>query len=151
MNINPKNPNEIYVNDEQPVMIGDLVSISGTIVEILEYMNTPEMQKLEEEEYNAFEKHMEAKFENFAMNYFKLFQMILTKENRANNVMEIFNLINELKEVKAGNKSYETLMEEFKERKAQEYIYSKYKGGKEEFEEKVRMEAMKKQKKQFKK
>lgn len=124
-----------YTGDE-PVNIPDLTNLTKQIIDFLEYINTPDMQKMQDDESRAFELHLESKFPEFAENYYSTFKMLLNKKDRIKNVEKLMQMISTIKKVKDGQKSYDSAFEKIKEDLAEEYIYSKY-GGKDNFEKQL--------------
>lgn len=116
-----------------PESIPDLDNLLNTIIEFLEYIETDEMQKMEETDKAGFEKHLDEKFSTFTLRYYGIFKMLLEKKGRAENVHKLINLFSELNKVKSGAKNMDTVYSEYTEGLNNEYIYSKY-GGKENFE-----------------
>ena len=141
-------PNGIYL-DFDSNNIPDLCSLTNDIITFLEYIITPEMQKLENENKDAFSKHLENKFSDFTLNYITIYKMLLDKDKREENTMKLLNLIEILKEVKKGSKNMESEFDKFKETLNEEYIYSKF-GGKENFEKKIKERSLKKRRKKGK-
>jgi hypothetical protein len=133
--------------DNEKFSIPNLVELTNTIVEFITYINEPDMINLHDSDFKAFESHLENKFEKFSLDYLSIFKMLIKKDGREDNIMKLFNIISTLKDVKSGAKDHETEFEKFKEQQAQEYIYSKYQGGKEEFEKKLIKKAKKQNKK----
>jgi len=133
--------------DNEKFSIPNLVDLTNTVVEFITYINMPDMIDLHDSDFKAFETHLENKFEKFSLDYLSIFKMLLKKEGRDDNILKLFNIISTLKDVQAGVKNHETEFEKFKEQQAQEYIYSKYEGGKEEFEKKIIKKARKQNKK----
>lgn len=120
----------------EPFNIPDLANLTKQIIEFLEYINTPDMQKMQDEEPRAFELHLESKFEHFAENYYSTFKMLIDKKDRIKNVEKLMQMISMIKKVKDGQKSYDSTFNQIKEDLAEEYIYSKY-GGKDNFEKQL--------------
>ncbi len=126
----------IYGGDE-PFNIPDLANLTNQIIEFLEYINTPEMQKMQDDEPRAFEMHVEGKFESFVENYYSTFKMLLDKKERSKNVLKLMQMINTIKKVREGQKTYDSAFNQIKEDLAEEFIYSKY-GGKDNFENQLK-------------
>ena len=120
----------------EPFNIPDLANLTKQIIDFLEYINTPDMEKMQNDEPRAFEMHMESKFENLAENYYSTFKMLLDKKDRIKNIEKLMQLISSIKKVKDGQKTYDSTFNQIKEDLAEEYIYSKY-GGKDNFEKQL--------------
>ncbi|ARF09226.1 hypothetical protein Catovirus_2_175 [Catovirus CTV1] len=140
-----RNPNGIYLDCDSQA-IPDLNKLSSDVISFLEYIGTEEMEQMQSKDNEAFTKHVQDKFPEFSLNYINIFNMLLEKENRDNNIMKLLNLFDVLKEVKSGRKDMNNEFERFKESQAQEYIYPQF-GGKTNFEQKIKERASDKQKK----
>ena len=124
-------------NGDEPVNIPDLTKLTKEIIDFLDYVNKPDMLKMQDDEPRAFELHLESKFENFVENYYSTFKMLLDKKDRSKNVLKLMQMINTIKKVKDGQKSYDNAFNQIKENLAEEFIYSKY-GGKDNFEKQLK-------------
>jgi hypothetical protein len=130
-----------------PEEIPDLDALMDSIIEFLEYINTSEMQQLEEANPVAFENHLDLKFRSFSLKYYGIFKMLLDKKRRAENVNKLINLFSKLNKVKDGDMSMDKAYEEYTEGLNGEYIYPKY-GGKDNFEQHIKKQHAEKQKKE---
>jgi hypothetical protein len=131
-----KDPNAIYVDPESaPAGIIDLEKLTIELVSFLEYLNTSQMEELEKQDHDAFIKHLEAKYEDFTLNYYSIFKLLTEKGgDRDVNIGKLLNLIEILKQVQNGESDMDSSYENFREKLNSEFIYSKY-GGKKKFEE----------------
>lgn len=140
-----KDPNGIYLNYDKKT-IPDLNNLTTEIIKFLEYINTDEMEQMEIENYDNYKKIVEVKFPDLALNYIHIFNMLLKKEGREDNLAKLLNLFDILKDVKNGKKDMKEEFDKFKEEQASKYIYPKY-GSKQKFEKYIRKRALKKQNK----
>lgn len=120
--------------------IPDLGKLLDNILQLLQYINTDEMQKLELEDNESFMEHVDNKFRNLSIQYYSIFSLLMDRKNREDNVQKIIEMINRLKQVKEGKISLKQADHDYKEEINQRYIYSQW-GSKEQFEK-----AMKKKK-----
>jgi hypothetical protein len=144
-----QDPNAINFDDDIEV-IPDLEVLTQTIISFLQYINTDEMIAMEINDHPGYIRHLEEKFDDFTLNYYHMFKMLTTAENRDKNVMKLLNMLELLGEIKNGNRNMQTEFEKFREDQAEEYIYPEY-GGKAQFEEALTKRALKKQRKEAKK
>ena len=143
-----RDPNGIYL-DFETENIPDLNNLTNQIITFLEYINKSDMEKMEEEDPVAFKAHLENEFADFSLNYINVYNMLLNKNDRDDNIIKLMNLIEILREVKSGEKKMQDEFNKFKENLSEQFVYPKF-GGKENFEKKIKKRAMKKQKKQHK-
>jgi hypothetical protein len=128
--------------------IVDLEKMTSELVGFLAYINTPQMEELEESDHDAYVAHLESKFEEFSLHFYSIFKLLTEKggkSKRDENVGRLIGLIEVLKQVQDGNRDMNQSYETFKEGLNEEFIYSKY-GGKKQFEEHMRKENSKKSK-----
>ncbi len=111
----------------------DIDNLMNTITDFMEYINKPEMLKLEKSNKNEFEQHVDKKFSEFSYRYYGIFKMLLNRHNRKDNLRKIIEMIERLQNVKEGKSTIDDEFYDFKEELNNEYIYSKY-GSKEKFE-----------------
>lgn len=145
--------NAIFLDDDtRPSNVGDLEKLTTELVGFITYINGEDMEKLAVSDYNAYIGHLEEKFDDFSLNYHSIFKMLTDKEsinNREENIQKLISLIEVLMEVKQGKRSMDKEFENFRETKAQEYVYPKF-GGKEQFEETMKKRAKRKQRRKHK-
>ena len=122
--------------------IPNLEKLLDSILELLRYINTDEMQKMETDDQQAFEQHVDAKFNDLSIRYYSIFRLLMDKEHREENVHQIIDMISKLKEIKEGKVDIEKATKDYTETKNQAYIYPKW-GGKEQFEKAMREEEKK--------
>jgi hypothetical protein len=118
---------------EAPEEIPDVDKLIGYVISFLEYINTEEMQKLENDDPIAFEKHLDNKFSDFTLRYYTTFKLLLDKENRESNIARLLELFEKFKKVQTAEKTMDNAWDEYTEDLNTRYIYSKF-GGKKNFE-----------------
>lgn len=130
------NENQIkYVLDIKPK-----IEIEKDIFEIVKYINTKEMKKLEKENNQMYLQHIFTKFNIFAERYYGLLDLILTRDKK--NMEMIFMLLNQAEKVRLNNgENVDEIEKEVATTLNDIYIYPKYadkdgKNGKENFERK---------------
>lgn len=133
-----KLPSNAQIPKEEPKLdvnaIPNLEELLDTILEFIRYINTDEMQKLENIDQMAFERHLDSKFEKFSLRYYSIFKLLLDKENREDNLCRLIDMFKELKRIKMGLVDIHEANKQYHEELNNEFIYSKY-GGKEQYEE----------------
>lgn len=125
--------------DEPKLDVGaipDLEKLLETVLEFLKYISTDEMQKLEDSDPTAFERHLDSKFENLSLRYYSIFKLLLDKEHREENVCKLIDIFTTLNKIKSGSLDIKKATDDFHEEQNHEYIYPKF-GGKEEFEKEM--------------
>mgnify|MGYP001327149932 CR=1 FL=1 len=115
----------------------DVDYISSTTIEILEYILTDEMQKLEKKNPNAFRQHIEAKFKDFADKYYGVFMSLMDRENRESNVGGLIQMFEQLNDIKKNKITLDEATSNFNEKMNKKYFYDPC-GGKEKFEQKIK-------------
>jgi anaerobic selenocysteine-containing dehydrogenase len=130
------NPPPIENEEMKPENIPDLESLTGTVIEILEYLDTPEMIKQEKENKEAFDKHMEQKYEDFSLKNFNVFRLLLETRNREENIEKLLNVFSTLNKIKHGEADIYKEFESFREDRSEKYLYPTF-GGKKGFEKAV--------------
>lgn len=128
----------------------DLEKLLDRVLELLQYINTPEMQALEISDPPAFECHLDVKFEDISMRYYSVFRLIIDKENREENIFKLIEIFSILKKVKSGDINIDKADENYREDLNEQFIYSKY-GGKANFEQEMQKSTGKKKKKNARK
>src|SRR5947207_2046646 len=110
--------------EEAPEVLPDIEKLIDYVISFLEYIDTEDMQKLENEDPNAFEKHLDNKFSDFTLRYYTFFKLLLDKKNRENNVKRILELLQSLNEVKNEEKTMDKAWSDYTEDLNTRYIYS---------------------------
>ena len=126
-----KNPYNVMINPEEGLSadgIGDLDKITAYIAKFLEYVETPDMNKLYNTDKAAYSAHVENKFRDFTTNYMAIYGMLSKPEGRRDNVRKLISLLEKLREIKAGHKNINNEFDKFRDELADEFIYKKYGG-----------------------
>lgn len=106
-----KDKNKIVLNfggdeGEAPPNPEDLPKASNIldeVIQILECMNTEEMQNLKKTNVNVYEKVMEDQFPDFSFKYYSIFRMILSGED----ITPLFMMLDAINDVNTGKKNFE--------------------------------------------
>jgi hypothetical protein len=109
--------------------IPDLELLTTKIIEFLEFIDKPEIINMKENEPGNFNYIVNEKFSMLPLSMVKL---LTEREQRAQNLEKILDMINILRSVKTGQKTFETAENEFVEKRAEEYLYPAF-GGKDNF------------------
>lgn len=122
------------MNNNTPIIpsissIPDLELLTDKVLEFLEFVDLPETIKLKKNHPANFNYIINQKFNMLPVSMVKL---LSETEHRAENLEKILDMINILRTVKIGEKSFETAENEFIEKRAEEYLYPAF-GGKENF------------------
>jgi len=87
-----------------PDNLPDTDVILDNIILILEYMNTPEMVELRQNNNEVFVSTMETKFEEFAEHYYSVFRMVISGKDLA----LLFDMLKVINDMKKKNISVES-------------------------------------------
>jgi hypothetical protein len=117
--------------------IPDLDNILIHVQNLLQDIETPEMQKLEKENKKEFEKILTHKYYE-KIDSFKIINLMLEAE-RYENLEKLLDMFDNLKKVKQGKTKIQDAHKLWCEKMNEEYFYSKN-GGKENFEKKLAKE-----------
>lgn len=109
--------------------IPDLVEMTNKIIEFIDFSDKSETIKLKENNIGNYNYIISERFSILPQSMIKL---LSEREKRTEHLEKILDLIELLKKVKLGTKSYETAETEFIEQKSEEYLYPQF-GGKENF------------------
>jgi hypothetical protein len=128
--------------------IPDLVEMTNKLIEFIEFSDKPETIKLKENNIGNYNYIISNRFSILPTSMIKL---LSDREKRSEHLQKILEMIDLLKSVKSGSKSYESAETEFIEKRSEEYLYPQF-GGKDNFykiaeENKKKQEEEKKQKK----
>ena len=131
----PKNHIMLNNDDEnKESKIPDITNLTGQIIEFVEYIEQPEMKNLSKENNMKYRHHLENKFEDFSLEYYSIYKMLLDNEDkRAENLDKLFNMLTKLKNVEMGKSNVEKEFVKVRDELANEYLYPKF-GGKQQFE-----------------
>ena len=127
--------------------IPDLDVLLGDILEMLEYMDKPEMIDLEKTNEATYEQHLDTKFDKISSRYYKIFKLLLDRNNRELNLKKLIDMLMVLKEIKSGKVDIKKADDDFHENMNEKFVYPKF-GGKDKYLQKV--EELKKEKKKKK-
>lgn len=141
-----KNDPDAEVMDMKPAAIPNIENITARVVEMLDFMNTPDMSEMEISDNVKFYQIITSKFEDLP---FSIIKLLLEKENRGENIGKLLEMFDILQNVKYGNRNIEDAYNNYKENLNEQFIYPKF-GGKTEFERKMAKKARKHMKKQNK-
>ena len=121
-------------NDDKISKVPDLIKLTGQIIEFIEYIEQPEMRKMAKENNMMFKQHVESKFEDFTLDYYSIYRMLIdSEEKRAENIERLFKMIDRLKDVESGKSNMDKEFMRVREELAEEYLYPKF-GGKSGFQ-----------------
>ena len=128
--------------------IPDLVEMTNKLIEFIEFSDKPETIKLKENNIGNYNYIISNRFSILPTSMIKL---LSDREKRSEHLQKILEMIDLLKSVKSGSKSYESAETEFIEKRSEEYLYPQF-GGKDNFykiaeENKKKQEAEKNKKK----
>lgn len=113
-----------------PNAIPDLHSLMEKIENMLSFMETDEMRRLEEENLDEFETLVYGRYN--AEVPMKIISLMVD-ENRYENLEQLLDMFDVLMDVKTGKKNIQEEAEKFSEKQNEKYVYPKF-GGKEEFQ-----------------
>lgn len=109
--------------------IPDLKKLTDKLLKFIEFIDKPEIRELKKNEIGKFNYLVNEQFSDMPVSMIKLLSDF---ENRDNNLEKILDMINILKSVETGEKTFETAENEFVEKRAEEYLYPAF-GGKDNF------------------
>jgi hypothetical protein len=139
----PKNlpKGHIMMNNDRTGGMPDLVKLTGNIIEFIEYIETPSVKEMAKENKMTYKLHLENKFEEFTLDFYSIYKMLVDDEtNRNRNLEKLFNMIDKLKDVEAGKTNVEREFFKVREELAQEFLYPQF-GGKEKFQKALEKDA----------
>ena len=112
----------------------DLSQLTGQIIEFVEYLEMPAIKEMEKENKTVFRQHIENKFEDFTLNYYSTYKMLMDEpHNRAKNLEKLFNFISMAKNIERGNSTIDREFVKVRENLAEEFLYPQF-GGKMAFQ-----------------
>jgi hypothetical protein len=123
-----------------PNAIPDLEKMLVHIYELLEEIETPEMQELEQKDRKQFEVILTHKYRD-CIPSIRIMNLILESE-RYDNLDKLLDMFERLQKVKDGKVNIDAAQKDFCEKLNETYVYPAH-GGKEGFEKKI--EEMKKE------
>lgn len=119
-----------------PEQIGNMEQLLTWILEFVDYVETPEMKRLEKLDAKAYETHLDHRFSEFSQKYWATFKILIESKNREENLYKVIDMVTRLRNVQLGKSTMDNEYGEFTEDLNKEYIYSKF-GGKEKFTKKI--------------
>lgn len=137
-----ENMRNSYISQMSANSIPDLDNILIYVQELLQDIETPEMQNLEKTNKKEFEKILTHKYYE-KIESIKIINLMLEPE-RYENLEKLLDMFDNLKKVKQGKTDIQNAHKNWCEKMNEEYVYSKH-GGKANFEKK--MAEMEKEKK----
>ncbi len=143
MKIDGDSINEDMVNSFRlsmtPDAIPDMNYLMTVVEQIIFFIETEEMQKLEKSNKEEFEKMIYGKYNNDVP--MKIIAL-LVDENRYENLEQLLDMFDVLSDIKNGKKDIQSEAEKFSEKQNQKYLYPKF-GGKEQFEKLMKEQPVK--------
>ena len=124
--------------------IPDLGMMTGYIMEMLAFMDSPEMMKKKRENEKEYELVVFHKYRDLMPT--KIIDLLM--EDKINNLKKIISMFETLNDIKVGKREMTKEYNKFTENVNSEYVYPQF-GGKQQFNQKM-MEYAKQQKKEGK-
>jgi hypothetical protein len=109
--------------------IPDLEKLTDDILKFIDFIDTPEIRDLKENNMSKFNFMVNEQFPELPL---AMIRLLSDYQNRSQNLEKILDMINLLRSVKTGEKSLENAENEFVEKRAEEYLYPAF-GGKDNF------------------
>lgn len=133
-----KKDKDAYVCKEKNIVsLPNLNELTKDTYEILFYIESDKMKKLEDKNPEDFKKELEEKFPNYVIKYTHTFEKLCDKENREENVKKLLELFENMRNVKNGKANFDSVSYNVKEELNEKYVYPKH-GGKKNFEKNMR-------------
>jgi len=136
------------MSEKDKIVIPNLEEITTKVLEFIEFIDKPDIKNMKENNLAEFNYIVNEKFASLPLAMIKL---LSDTENRVGNLEKILDMINILRSVQLGQKTFETAENEFVEKRSEEYLYPAF-GGRDKFykiaeENKKKKELEKKNKK----
>ena len=123
-----------------PKAIPDLDNLLEIIYEMISFIETPKMKKLENTNIDEFERLLFGRYNSkVPMKIIRL----MCDENRYDNLMKLIDMFDVLQDIKSGKKDMINEHNKFCESLNEKYLYSAF-GGRENFEKEMQKELDKK-------
>jgi len=123
-----------YVEPEMSVdAIPNLNNILEKIIEMVEFMNTPQMVKKKAADPKNYEYTIYFKYRDYMPS--KIIDLLI--ENHTENLQKLITMFETLNGIKAGELDMKTEYEKFTENVNEEYLYPSF-GGKDKFRERMK-------------
>lgn len=132
----PKNlpKGSIMMNTKREGGMPDILKLTGQIIEFIEYIEKPDIKLMAKENNMMYKQHLENKFEEFTLDYYSIYRMLVDNENeRSQNIDRLFKMIDRLKDVETGKSNVDREFMKVREELAEQYLYPKF-GGKDGFQ-----------------
>lgn len=126
-----------------PNAIPDIGKLIERVFELLEFIDTDEMLKMERENGGSFTNLVNTKFEDMP---YSIVRLLMDRENRVENMERLLVLFEKMRQIKEENRDIDEAYEQYTEELREQFLYPQY-GGKSGFEQKM----LKKQQKQSRK
>jgi hypothetical protein len=126
--------------------IPNIENLLDNVIKLVEFVNTDEMIQLQEKDPFRFENTVEAKFDKFADKHYRIFKLLIEKDNREEKLFRLIEMFTRLKKIKENKIDIEQENKKYIEELNEEFIYSKH-GGKENFEKFMKQRSLEKNKK----
>ena len=136
--------NSIMLNTKREGGMTDILKLTGQVIDFIEYIELPDIKLMSQENNMMYKQHLENKFEEFTLEYYSIYKMLVDNENeRAQNIEKLFKMIDRLKDVESGKSNVDKEFIKIREELAEEYLYPKF-GGKNGFQKAMDLDAKKK-------
>lgn len=101
---NTPNSHVLEFDENAPLNLPDVDSITDKVIEIMEYIDNPELLKLREDDKAEFVSHMESKFKNFSDRYFSLFIKLINGDD----ITPLWSMLSAIDDIKSGRRDAAT-------------------------------------------
>lgn len=129
-----------------PNAIPDMDKMYETLYDLINFVESEPMKKLEEENFEEFENILYGRYNSLLP--MKVISL-MTEGDRYDHIDNLMNMFDSLAEIKQGNRDIQDEFKKFNENLNQKYLYDPF-GGKENFEKLVTAEKGKSKKKKRK-
>lgn len=99
----------------------DVPQLLDNVNDILEYMCTPDMQKLRKDDKEGFQIHMEQAYPDFSFRYYNLFVMLLSGQD----ISPLLTMLGAIERVKTGDITMEAAEQYVGTALANKYVFPK--------------------------
>jgi hypothetical protein len=123
---------EVMLNEKKEQNTSNIVNLTKQIIDFVEYLEKPEIKELAKN-HGQFTNHIETKFEDFTLEYYSIYKMLLDEKNRSDNLEKLFNMITQISKIDEGKSNYNKEFNKVRETLAEEFLYPKF-GSKENFQ-----------------
>lgn len=133
----------IFERESSIDAIPDLDVLTGTVYEILQYLEQPSVSQLLKTNESAVKMHLNNKYTNIPLG---IITLLLEEDSRVENIERMLKMFESLRRAKVGLISLEDAEKNMMDDVNERYVYSKY-GSKENFEAELVKEVRKEQRK----